>query len=214
MTTLLFVRHGESEANLKDLFAGHFDADLTDRGHAQAARTAAFIKETYAVDAVYSSDLRRAYKTAQPVAQAFGLPITPEEGMREIFAGEWEGVPFYGIKDTPHAQAFHIFMTDLGNAVCPGGESVAEMEKRVFQTVDRIANENEGKTVVIATHATPIRGLQCRFMKQPLPFMRQIPWVSNASVTEVRYENGEYTLVKVSQDEHLADMRTTLPAEV
>lgn len=212
MTTLLLVRHGESEANLKDIFAGHYNADLTDRGREQAARTAEFIKKHYTVDAVYSSDLGRAYQTASPIADLFGVPITCKEGMREIFAGEWEGVPFYGIKDT-HAEAFHIFMTDLGNAACPNGESVAEMDERIFETVSRITKENEGKTVVIVTHATPIRALHCRFSNEPLSFMQQIPWVSNASVTEVRYENGNFSLVKVGQDHHLADMRTTLPSE-
>ncbi len=213
MTTLLFVRHGESEANLKDLFAGHFDAVLTARGREQAVRTAAFLKEKYAVDVIYSSDLQRTIQTAQPIADIFQLPIIPDESLREISAGEWEGVHFYSIKDT-HAQAFHVFMNDLGNAVCPGGESVAEMDARVFGTVCRIAKENDGKTVVIVTHATPTRALQCRFMKKPLPFIQQISWVSNASVTEVQYDNGEFSLQKVSQDAHLADILTTLPTDI
>lgn len=213
MTKILLVRHGESDANLKDVFAGHYDADLTVRGLAQAEHTAAFIKGTYAVDAVYSSDLRRAYKTAKPIADAFGLPIIATEGMREIAAGEWEGVPFYGIKDT-HPELFHTFLYDLGNAVCPQGESVVEMAERVVQTITCIATENEGKTVVIATHATPIRALQCCFSGQPLSYIQQIPWVSNASVTEIHYENGCFTVEKVSQDAHLADMRTTLPTDI
>lgn len=213
MTKILLVRHGESEANLKDIFAGHFDPDLTERGREQAACTADFLYENYAVDAIYSSDLRRACQTAKPIADIFGLPIMPDKDMREIFAGDWEGVPFYGIKDT-HPEAFWVFLNDIGNAVCPNGESVADMAERVYQAVSRIAAENDGKTVVIATHATPIRGLQCRFSNQPLSYMQYIPWVSNASVTEIEYDNGQFTLLNVGQDAHLADMRTTLSDKI
>ncbi len=213
MTKLLLVRHGESEANLKDVFAGYYDIDLTARGREQAACTAAFLKEQYTVDAIYSSDLRRAYQTAKPIADIFGLPIIPKKEMREIFAGDWEGVSFASLKNT-HAEAFHIWITDLGNATCPNGESTVQMAERILHAVTCIAKENDGKTVVITTHATPIRALQCLFSGKPLCAMQQVSWVSNASVTEVDYENGVFTLVNTGQDAHLAELRTTLPNDV
>ena len=60
MTRLLFVRHGQSEANLEGVFAGQIDPALTELGYRQAECTAEFIAKTYQVDAVYSSDLQRA----------------------------------------------------------------------------------------------------------------------------------------------------------
>ena len=63
MTRLLFVRHGQSEANLEGVFAGQIDPALTELGYRQAECTAEFIAKTYSVDAVYSSDLQRAYHT-------------------------------------------------------------------------------------------------------------------------------------------------------
>ncbi len=213
MTKLLLVRHGESQANLKDVFAGYYDIDLTERGLEQAQCTARFIKENYAVDVIYSSDLRRACQTAKPIADTFGLPIIPEKEMREISAGDWEGVSFASLKNT-HAEAFRIWITDLGNAVCPNGESTAQMAERILNAVTRIAKENDGKTVVITTHATPIRALQCHVLGKPLREIQQLSWVSNASVTEVDYENGVFTLIKTGQDAHLAELRTTLPDDV
>ena len=59
------VRHGESEANRNEIFAGHFNADLEDKGLLQAQKTAEYIKENYKVDKVYSSDLKRAFKTGK-----------------------------------------------------------------------------------------------------------------------------------------------------
>ena len=87
MTTILMVRHGQSTANLNGLFAGQFDAELTELGHLQARRTAEFVVKTYQVDAVYASPLRRAYCTGEHIAALAGLPITAEPGLKEIFAG-------------------------------------------------------------------------------------------------------------------------------
>ena len=60
MTRLLFVRHGQSVANLERYFAGQINPALTELGRRQAECTAEFIAKTYSVDAVYSSDLQRA----------------------------------------------------------------------------------------------------------------------------------------------------------
>lgn len=213
MTTVLLVRHGQSTANLNDVFAGHYDAELTEIGHAQAERTAQFIADTYKVDAIYSSDLRRACGTAMHLANLLTLPVMPDAGMREVFAGEWEGAPFYHLGET-HPTEWEHWRTDIGTSRCPGGESVAEMGERVYETVCRIASENDGKTVVIFTHATPIRSVEWRLSAQPLSHMQKIPWVSNASVTELEYDCGMLTMKKIGQDAHLSDMRTALPNDV
>ena len=78
-TTLIIVRHGESEANGSKRFAGHLDIPLSAKGLKQAELTAGYIKENYHVDAVYASDLQRAYHTALPIAQAFDLEVTKTE---------------------------------------------------------------------------------------------------------------------------------------
>ena len=66
MTTLLLIRHGQSQANLTRCFAGHLDAPLTQLGQQQAACTAEFVANAYSVDAVYGSDLLRAFDTVHP----------------------------------------------------------------------------------------------------------------------------------------------------
>ena len=67
---------------------------------------------------------------------------------------------------------------------------------------------------MLACHATPIRVLMWHMSGRDLGYVQQIPWVSNASVTEVTYENGTLTPVKVCQDAHLQDMVTKLPTKV
>ena len=213
MTRLLIVRHGQSVANLGGIFAGHIDPELTELGFQQAECTAEFIANTYRVDAVYSSDLQRAYHTGLAVGRKLGLPVATDKGLREIFAGAWEGRTFDELA-AERSPAYVQWHQDIGNAKCPGGETVAELAARVFQAVRRIAEANDGKTVVLALHATPIRTLEWTASGKALSHMQQIPWVTNASVSEFTYENGVLTPVKISQDSHLGAMVTALPTNI
>lgn len=213
MTRLLVVRHGQSVANLDGVFAGHIDPALTEKGVRQAECTAEFIASAYSVDAVYSSDLQRAHQTGLAVGRRLGLPVETDKGLREIFAGEWEGRKFDELA-AEHSPAYVQWHQDIGNAKCPGGETVAELAARVFRTVRRIAEANEGKTIVLALHATPIRTLEWTASGKDLSHMQQIPWVTNASVSEFTYENGVLTPVKISQDSHLGAMVTALPTNI
>lgn len=213
MTTFLMIRHGQSEANLQGRFAGQYDSLLTELGHQQAERTARFIAENYHVDAVYASDLQRAYDTGLAAAKKLGLPVTADKALREIYAGQWEGIPFERM-NTEYPEQSRLWRSDIGNSGCPGGETVAQLAQRIWSALERIAGENEGKTVVIATHATPIRTMLWKTTGKDLGEMQNIPWPSNASVTELVYRGGKLIPVKISQDSHLADIKSALPPNV
>ena len=211
MTTLLLIRHGQSVANLERVFAGNYNAPLTELGLKQAEKTAEFIVENYKVDCVYASDLIRAFETGKTVANSLKLPIIPND--REIRAGEWEALPFDDIV-VKFPEEYKKWKEDIGNSSCPNGESVKELGERVMATLTAIAEENDGKTVVVATHATPIRVSRTLIEHGNLAHMQNIPWVSNASVTEIIYDNGKWSVGKVGQDSHLSDFRTNLPNNV
>lgn len=213
MTTLLLIRHGQSEANLSRVFAGNYDAPLTELGLRQAEKTAEFIAENYKVDCVYASDLIRAFETGKTVANVLKLSITPSEKLREIRAGKWEALPFDDIV-VKFPEEYKKWREDIGNSSCPNGESVKALGERVMEALTVIAEENDRKTVAVATHATPIRVMQTLIEHGNLSPMQDIPWVSNASVTEITYDSGKWTLVKVGQDSHLRDFRTNLPNNV
>lgn len=213
MTTLLLIRHGETWANRESVFAGFTDTKLTDVGYQQAEKTADFVMEKYNVDKVYASDLMRAFETGKAVADRIGVETIPEKGMREIYGGSWENVKYEKLC-TFYPKEYGVWLHDIGKAYCVCGESVEDLGERVMTTLTRIARENEGKTAVVATHATPIRVAQCLIEYGDLANMQQIPWVSNASVTEVVYENNAWRVVSVNKDEHLGELRTVLPSNV
>ncbi len=213
-TTLLLIRHGESEANLEKRFAGHWDIPLTERGKLQARLTAEYISKNYSIDKIYSSDLIRAYYTAKAVGELTGLEVINDKSLREIDAGEWEEKTFEELAKEYPETFLKVWKEDIGSAVCDGGESVAHVGERVYNFLLKVAKDNQGKTVVIATHATPIRMALCLMEKKDVGRAREIVWASNASVTEVKYSNEEWQIVDFSHDEHLSSAKTVLPPNV
>lgn len=213
MTTLLLIRHGQSLANLARYFAGHTDPVLTELGLRQAECTAEFLVSRYPISAVYSSDLQRAYQTGAAVAEKLALPIHKDTGLREIYAGEWEGKTFDRIQ-AQFTEDYRCWMTDIGHCRPTGGESTAELLARAEESLRRIGEENPNATVAVATHATVIRVLQSKFSGVGLDGMKDVPWIVNASVTELHYDNGRFALGRIGQAEHLNDLRTDMPANV
>ena len=213
MTRLLIIRHGQSTANLDNIFAGHYNVPLSPLGIKQAQAAAAYIASDYRVDAVYSSDLDRAFQTARIIADRIGLDVIPCPDLREIFAGDWEGKTFDYLVGNG-GDAYQKWRFDIGNAVCTGGESCAELQARVLRAVKKIADENEGKTVAIASHGVAIRSLMCAVTADSLDAMKDISWVSNASVTTIIAEGDSLRLEGASYDAHLSGMQTILPPNV
>lgn len=210
MTTFLIIRHGQSMANLESVFAGSgYDSPLTDLGHRQAACTADYIADNFTVDAVYASPLQRAYDTGKAVADRFGLTVTREPGMREIDAGEWEGVTFAEVA-ARWPQEWDDWCHRISVGGCPGGERAADVFARVRGTLLRIAEKHDGETVVIASHATPTLGAQIAAMGISDAEIDRVPFVPNASVTTITCDKGRMALVTAGYAEHMGAMVTKL----
>ena len=207
MTTLIFVRHGQSTSNLEKVFAGQTDVSLTELGHRQAQRTANFLKD-YPISKIYSSDLIRAMQTAAPTAALHNLQISPNHNLREICAGDWEGHAYEElIKNYP--QSYEIWRTDCGRAHPENGESVLELSKRIYAEVDYILNMNRGSCVAIFTHATPLRLLRAKWEGFPPEELSRVEFSANASVSVVDYEDdGSFIVRLCGYDEYQGNLST------
>jgi len=203
-TTFYFIRHGESLANRQHRLCGHADWDLTETGREQARRTALLLRDV-PVDAVLSSDLLRAKHTAEAVAELKGLPVQTDPGFREIFVGPWEGQLEADVK-ARDGENLAAWRRELRHV--PGGESIRELYTRVRAALDRAAAAYAGKSVVVATHATPIRVLTCVLTGRPLEEAVHIPPVSNASVTKIIWDGKAYHLEDAALDSHLGEVAT------
>ena len=148
--TLVLVRHGETSANLDGVWHGSTDTPLTRRGHLQAARVAAYVAESYAgVRAVYSSDLQRALHTAEPIAQALGLEVALDPGLREYDLGSWEGKTYRELQEQ-HRLWDH--MREDPHFAPHGGESPLGVAERFTDSLRRIAVAHAAERVVVVGH--------------------------------------------------------------
>lgn len=146
---LLFVRHGESEANAAGVIAGWRDSPLTDNGWRQAAASAALLANQR-VRCIYSSPLRRALDTARSIAKACGARIEVVDALRERGYGCLEGTPTSGVMD-------HFGIHP------PGGESWPQFAARVGGGLDRLPRRS---TVAVVAHAGVYRVLMERVCQQ------------------------------------------------
>jgi len=198
---------------LQHVFAGWYNCHLTERGQTQAKATAQYLQQV-PITAVYASDLHRAYDTGAAIAAVKTVPIMADNRLREINAGAWEGMNFEELA-IRFPGAFERWVNTVGLASCTDGESVAQLQQRVRGAVEDIVRRHPGETLCIATHATPIRVMECVWRDLPLAEMHTIPWVKNASVTIAEYdENGVGHLVERDIHAHLGTLNTALPTNV
>lgn len=209
MVKLIIVRHGNSKGNYERIFIGQTDWGLSPLGEEQVERLTKYL-EQFHIDEVYSSDLCRAYNTVLPTAQRLGLEIHKERGLREIYAGEWETCSFLDLP-VKFPESYYTFQTDIGHAHPEGGESIAEVFDRIKTTLERIVAENDGKTVLIGTHATAIRVMNCLWYGDTLENLQKYSWISNAAACQIEYENGKYRVIEYGHDEHLSGLITREP---
>ena len=211
--TILMVRHGQSLGNVAGVFTGHSGYPLSNLGHEQAARTAEYIRANYSVDAVYSSDLPRAFQTAEYIAKAFKLPIVTDSCFREIRAAEWENCSFVSLLER-FPDTYSVWLHDIGNSRCDGGEAAVEVADRVVNGLLRLGHTHEGECVVVASHATPVRAALWKISGTSPEEMQKIPWGGNCSVSEFRYTNGVLELIQGCYTGHLEGCETSLPSSV
>lgn len=210
-TRFIIIRHGQSLGNAKRILLGHTDWDLSDLGREQAANTARALSDRK-IDAVYSSDLLRAYNTVLPMARERGLTVVADCGLREVNIGDWEGMEVEKII-ADYGEIFTVDWKEKFGMFCPpNGESIPALSERITRALSRIGDENPGKTVLIGCHAAAIRsfwGKACGIAPESLA--KELPFPDNASYSEIDYENGTFTPVAYSVSEHLGRKNTPLP---
>lgn len=207
MTNIILVRHGQSAANLVRRFAGHSHFPLTELGVAQAVKTAEYITTKFEIDKLYSSDLLRAFNTACPISERLGMcPIITDVGLREIYAGKWEGYTWDELFELFPEQTA-VWQEKINDCRLDGGETVQEMAERSRNAIFKIAAENDGKTVAITSHATVVRSFETFARFGNLDRMAEVDWPTNASVSHYKYDNGKISKISYSVDDHLGELK-------
>jgi probable phosphoglycerate mutase len=197
VTTILLARHGESDWNREKRWQGHADRPLTTLGRAQARDLADRLADTE-LDAIYSSDLRRARETAEIVGESKGLHVATDPGLREVDVGSWSGLT------RPEAEARFPDAYARWVAGAEGwddGETYEQLSRRVVAAVFRIARYHPDHRVLVVAHGGSIRTVHAAALGVDVHTYRRIQRVEpNATLSAVCIEEGRLTELCRTED--------------
>jgi len=202
LSRLLLVRHGITEFNSTRRFAGHSDVEMSTDGYRQVEK----LRDRLAnekIDAVYSSDLKRALVTAEVISARCNVDIVPCPELREVNYGQAEGLTFPEIKSYYPEVAELITNFNL-RLEFPDGESFAGFIARTIKFLDRLAKHEPSETILIVSHSGPLRTLVCHLLGIDQDHWRQIR-LDNASLSIVETYPQRVIISLLNDISHLRD---------
>src|SRR6266542_3849925 len=157
-TRIYLVRHGATQLTAENRFSGAVGVELSDEGRAQVARLA-----PDHIAAVYTSPLSRTLETAQILARSHGLGPVPDDGLREISHGRWEGLTRQEVEER-FAEEYAAWEADPFTFAPVGGESGLAVLARALPAVRRIATAHDGETTLVVSHKATLRLVLCALL--------------------------------------------------
>jgi len=190
MSTIIYlIRHGETEWNKLGKFQGTKDIALSENGLVQAEYLS---KRLYGYfDYVYTSPLKRAFKTAEILAENSNLTPIICESIKEINFGEWEGLTVTEIKNL-YSNEFDLWRTDKGDApICGGEGSLLNASIRGANAVLQIAHAHRGKKIALVAHGGIIKAALIGIFDLPMTMYHKLH-IGNTSITKLIF-NDEFS---------------------
>ena len=187
-----FIRHGQTADNLNGILQGHRNVALDDVGISQANALAERMRGVE-VSAIFSSDLKRTFQTAEIVGKALNMAPVPVKELREWHLGELEGRCWTELKEK-YPEIVDCFNVESGDIQVPGGESHGAFEQRVFRFLEKTGQEWCGKRIMVVTHGGVMRAV-FKHIVGPVAAGNILPISSNASYSNaIRYADGRWRL--------------------
>jgi broad specificity phosphatase PhoE len=201
-TTVYLIRHGETDWNLNGRWQGHADVPLNPLGYRQARMVAQRLAaEGLQFDALYSSDLARAYQTAWEIGAAVKVAVQLLPNLREIDLGTWSGMTYDEIRATHPTE---IALLEQNQDIPRGGaETLSALRKRVVEAVDALAHHHRGATLGLITHGGCIRMLLAHAENYSGNNFQRFPHIGNTSISVVRVGLDGWQLERANDMAHL-----------
>ncbi len=203
MTEIILARHGESEWNVKEVFRGRADVKLDETGIKQAESLAQHLLDS-PIEAIYSSPLWRALKTAEIIARHHRLEVTVAPALNDIDYGEWQGLSRYEVKDK-YKGLYAEWLKNPHLVRMPGGENLNEVRKRTMRVVREVIAEYSG-TVVLVSHRVVNKVLICALLGLDNSHFWNIRQDVGA-ITIFNYENQRFVLVEHNNTAYLPSVQ-------
>lgn len=161
---LILIRHGETEENAAGTVQGQIDGTLSKLGIAQATAAGKMFKNKN-FDAIYTSDLGRAFETAKEIAKYHdNTKLIKDKRLREINFGIAQGK--HG-RDPSLSPGWEAFNKDLWNGKVEGGETNTEVRQRVMEFINELLDTEPKGTFLVVTHGGPIRHVRSMVSSKP-----------------------------------------------
>ncbi len=211
MTTILYlIRHGETDWNRLGRWQGHTDVPLNARGLRQAELLAQRLKdERIQFDAIYSSDLARAYQTAWEIGAALKVAVQLLPPLREIDLGNWSGLTREEIRQ--HYPVEFRLLEDGRDIPRGGGETAAALYKRATEAVEAIVAQHPGERLALVAHGGTVRSL-LRYASQShhgMP-LNHHDHIGNSSISILHCDANRWEIVSYNDMHHLQDLQVEL----
>ncbi len=202
MLHLMLVRHGETEWNAQSRYQGQMDVPLSALGRRQAELIAGRLAGQR-IDAVYASDLKRAWETAQIIVQKSGLQVLSEPRLRELKFGVLEGLTFDEAQ-VQYPGMIAAWLEDF-NRPPEGGETIELFSARIVSLLDDFKKKHDEQIVLLVAHG----GSLSEILRVVLGLSREKRWyleMENASLSEVLIAEDFVSLKRLNDTCHLATM--------
>ncbi len=187
LTTILLVRHGTTATTGTILPGRAPGLHLSERGVAQAEAVAGRLSElTKKPVALYVSPLERARETAAPIAKVLKLRPFIDRGLLECDFGTWTGKKLATLAKRSEWRAVQHSPSTFR---FPEGESFTEMQQRIWSTLERLAAKHRNRTIVVVSHADPIKAAVTFAQGVPLDlFQRTV--ISPCSLSAIAFTSA------------------------
>jgi len=199
MTEIILARHGETEWNVAEIFRGRIDIELNQTGIKQAELLAEYLS-SLKLDAIYSSPLKRALKTAEIIASYHKLDVEITPGLIDFDYGKWQGLPHQEVKDK-YKELYAEWIKNPHQVKIPAGESLDEVRKRAIGVIDNVIAKYEG-TVVLVSHRVVNKVLICALLGLDNSHFWNIRQ-DTCGITTFIYENERFILTKHNNTSYL-----------
>ncbi len=207
-TDILIIRHGQTDWNRKKRLQGHSDIPLNEEGIRQAL-TLAKTLQNEPLDAIFSSDLQRAWQTASEIAKCHKLPVHTDRIFRERCYGICEGMMADEIREA-FPKSYEAWYAADPDHFFPDGERKTESPRqfhhRAMNAILNVAASHSGKKVAIVTHFGVIETAYRLAQDIPLGIRCRMP-VLNTSINRFRFIDGKLELLKWGEAAHLEEAR-------
>jgi len=204
-TRICIIRHGETDWNKERRIQGQLDISLNKSGHAQALAMAFDVAQHQdAFDAIYSSDLSRAYATASALAQRCQLEVCEREDLRERHYGIFQGV----VKDeagSQYPEAFALYSNRDLDYDFENGESLIDFSQRVHNAFESIIRQHQQDNIAVVCHAGLLDIMYRSAKDKPLDTERDFV-IPNCALNWFRYDGKDWHLDAWDDHHYLSDV--------